>query len=118
MEFIQLGHTTTQTFAASRSPTLMPEDSDLSSGDERHSPDALASPNLPVRRPVQRPPRPKIFHCPHCPRSFDRPSLLGQVCESHLLEPELLQCNILNFPFCKISRPSLAACTHSHWRTT
>jgi ribosomal protein L37AE/L43A len=54
----------------------MDADSDYSNGDpkERTSPRSG-----PARRHSHRPPRPKIFQCPHCERSFDRPSLLGQV---------------------------------------
>lgn len=59
----------------------MPDDTEYTSGEEEEifiegppSPDDQSA-----RRPTQRPPRPKTFHCTYCERSFDRPSLLGQV---------------------------------------
>lgn len=57
----------------------MVDDEDYFSGDEQKSAVSPPSPDRSIRRPAPRPPRPKIFHCPHCERSFDRPSLLGQV---------------------------------------
>lgn len=81
----------------------MDADSDYSTGDPKEQTSPRSGP---ARRHSHRPPRPKIFQCPHCERSFDRPSLLGQV--RHF--PLTYNHNLLH--------ALLLACPNSYRRTT
>lgn len=57
----------------------MAGDIEPSDRDEQTASDGPSPPDSSSRRPQQRAPRPKNFHCEHCARAFDRPSLLSQV---------------------------------------
>lgn len=59
----------------------MEDDSEFESDETRESVSSRPRKRAP-RRPAQNP-RPKAFKCPDCERSFDRPSLLAQVCETN-----------------------------------